>query len=254
MIGAESCMWISIVVMVATLAVAYFLLPFAWRKLGEARLAHACRTQRAIALTYDDGPGAELTPKLLSMMETHRIKGCFFMLGRNVTGKAEMARHVNTEGHMVGSHSYDHLNAWKALPGSVATDVMAGFHALEKAGVKTQFFRPPYGKMNLIGLVQTLAMGFRFGWWTIDSRDVWDRRSIEVVIAELARQRGGVVLMHDYDQYTGREGEIGHVEHVLALTEAIIHFARREGYVIKTLTEIYSDMGGSSNPAEAEHV
>ncbi len=79
--------------LLATLILAcWFLVPFAWRKIEERRLARLCRDNRTIVLTYDDGPGPRLTPQLLELLKGHDVPASFFPLGRNAT-KNEEGRH-----------------------------------------------------------------------------------------------------------------------------------------------------------------
>lgn len=68
----------------------------------------------------------------------------------------------------------------------------------------------------------------------MDSRDSWARRPIADVLAELRRQGGGVVLMHDFDSYAGVPEAPSHfdLDHVPALTRSIIEMARAEGFHI----------------------
>lgn len=246
-------MWVELVTLPIVCAFGYFLLPFGWRRLTETRLSWRCRDQRAIVLTYDDGPGVLLTPKLIDLMARHDVRGSFFALGRCVARYPQVLRQVEAGGHMIGSHSYDHLNAWKASPFKVWKDVDRGIRAVREVGAGVEYFRPPYGKISLIGLVQAWIRGVKLGWWTINSQDVGDRRSVEDVLAEISRRGGGVVLMHDLDRHDEPEGEVGHTEHVLALTEAIINFARERGYVIKPLSELLIPQECETVASEVSH-
>ena len=101
----------------------WFAAPFSWRKWSEHQLAVRCREQRAIVLTYDDGPGERLTEALMSLLRDHEAKATFFVLGSRLKARPEIARHLLAEGHEIGGHTMRHLNAWKSDPISVARDV-----------------------------------------------------------------------------------------------------------------------------------
>ncbi|WP_119165452.1 polysaccharide deacetylase family protein [Algihabitans albus] len=224
---------------VAALTFIWFLVPFAYRKYEENRLARLCRDQKTIVLSYDDGPGETLTPLLLDLLLEHRAQATFFFLGRNVEGKTDIAQRLISEGHEIGSHTQDHSNAWKTEPWRVARDLRSGIRTVETLGGDAKLFRPPYGKLTIVGLLDGLAGALRFGWWTVDSRDSWDRRPVEDVVAEVAAKGGGVVLMHDFDRYGPPSNGVSHIDHVLALTKGLLDCAERSGYRVRRLTDVY---------------
>ena len=221
-----------------TLVLLWFPLPFSLRKWGETRLDRRCRSGRAIILSYDDGPGPGLTPPLLDLLAEYGVRASFHVLGRNAERAPALMRRLVAEGHEVGSHTQDHANAWKSSPLRFARDLAAGVKTVDACGGQGRHFRPPFGKMTLAGLVQGLVLGLRYGWWTVDSRDSWDRRPIADVLAELTHRGGGVVLMHDFDTYTRAPSVPSHHDHVLALTRSILEMARREGFRIIPLSAL----------------
>ena len=223
-------------VLAAASGAAWILAPYGWRRLQERALDARCRSQRAIVLSYDDGPGTTLTPALIELFRAESVRANFFLLGSSVERAPDIARRLVIEGHEVGSHTEAHSNAWKTLPRRVARDVAAGRRAVDGIGGDGRLFRPPFGKITLAGLVLGLGQGLRFGWWTIDSGDSWRRRPIAEVLGEISAKGGGVVLMHDGDGYARVADEpVGHVEHVLELTRGILALARAEGYRVTTL-------------------
>ena len=210
-------------------------LPFAYRLLAERRLQALCRQQKAIALTYDDGPGEQLTLQLAELFKERGVHATFFALGRPAA-RAPRGRRCELvrDGHEIGSHSVWHHNAWTSNPMSVAQDISEGVKGIRRIDGGNAF-RPPYGKITLATLIQTAVMGLRFGWWTIDSRDSWDPRPIDDVIGEIDRKGGGVVLMHDFDQYGDRED---HSDYVLRMTKGILDFADESGFRVVTLQRL----------------
>lgn len=61
------------------------------------------------ALTFDDGPSAEYTPRLLDGLKERNIKASFFLLGRNIPGNEEIVERMQEEGHLIGNHTYNHV-------------------------------------------------------------------------------------------------------------------------------------------------
>lgn len=225
---------------------AWFLLPYGIRRLAERKLAWRCRDRQAIVLSYDDGPGSRLTPRLLDLLAESGAQANFFLLGRNAEANREMVPRLLAAGHEVGSHSFDHGNAWKISPWQAARDLSAGIRVLRILGGDPGIFRPPYGKATLLTLFQGWLRGQRFGWWTIDTKDTRPaegRRSIDKILAEIERQGGGVVLMHDFDKAAdGPEGDT-HADYVLAMTTHIVAFAREKGYRLMRLSDVYKAEG-----------
>jgi len=222
-------------------AVAWFLLPFAVRKLSEKRLAELCRDNKAIVLSYDDGPGADLTPRLLDLLKQHQAVATFFMLGRATQANPETVARALREGHEVGSHSFDHANAWKVLPVRAARDLAAGIHAVRTLGGDGHLFRPPYGKLTLATLLDGLLRRQSFGWWTIDTRDTKDhgaRRPVQDILDQIRTGGGGVVLAHDFDRADEPPDGVSHTDYVMTLTEQVIAFADQNGYRLMRLGDV----------------
>ena len=219
----------------------WYLAPFAYRRYYEQRLGQLCRSERVIVLTYDDGPGVNLTPLLLDLLRDHSVSATFFVLGRRVEDHPDLVRRLLYEGHEVGSHTYDHTNAWRALPARVVRDVDAGIALVAEQGGDATLFRPPFGKLTAAGLVDGRRRGLRYGWWTIDSGDSWARKPISDVVGEVEAKRGGVILMHDFDRYDVTDDGVSHVDHVLSLTERVIDFARTHGYQLRTLDQLHTE-------------
>lgn len=217
----------------------WYLVPFALRRLGEARLARLCADQGAVVLSYDDGPGHGLTPDLLDLLEREGVRATFFMIGSAVDAAPEIAARALAAGHEVGSHTMDHTNAWKTGPLRAIRDMKAGAARITAAGGQGKLFRPPFGKMTLGGLFVGALSGLRCGWWSVDSRDSWAPRPAEDVLAQITAQGGGVVLMHDFD--APRRAELQsevHNAYVLSLTRDVIALVHKQGYRFATLGEV----------------
>ena len=219
----------------------WYLLPFAARKVSSRKLHRYCRDEGAIVLSYDDGPSERLLPRLLALLGEERVQATFFLLGRNVAAHPGMARQLAEGGHEVGSHTFDHSNAWKTWPWVAARDLSKGVKSLRDVDIETRLFRPPYGKATLATLAGCRLRGVRLGWWTIDSQDVWDRRLITDVVSDLKANGGGVVLMHDLDRDELISNGVPHSDYVLDLTREIVKFAKESGLKIKRLDEIYGN-------------
>jgi len=160
---------------------------------------------KVFAITFDDGPGTRLTPRILDLLAKYDTKATFFLLGRNITGRELIVRKIFDEGHEIASHGYDHLNYWKIWPICSIADIKRGRKAIDSvlnADIGRYAFRPPYGKLNLVSLLYLLLRRIHILNWTHDMGDTWTLRQRTKSKPDefLDSMRGGVVLIHDFDR------------------------------------------------------
>src|SRR5213079_2638593 len=102
-----------------------------------------------VAMTFDDGPSAVLTPKLLDLLAAHHIKATFFVIGENVAEHQEIVARAAKEGHEIGNHSWSHPNFGKMSQESVRSQVQRTDDAIKSAtGKRPTLLRPPYGSIT----------------------------------------------------------------------------------------------------------
>src|SRR4030095_12805818 len=102
-----------------------------------------------IALTFDDGPSATLTPKLLDLLAAHHIKATFFVIGENVAEHPEIVTRAAREGHEIASHSWSHPNLGKMSDEGVRSQLQRTDDAIKSAtGARPALMRPPYGSIT----------------------------------------------------------------------------------------------------------
>lgn len=216
------------------------------RRIATARLARLCRQQRAIVLTYDDGPNPVMTPVLADLLAQTGTKATFFMIGDFVQGSPQIVARLAAEGHEIGNHTQRHSNAWKTTPWAAMRDLVAGQSTLVRLGISTSTFRPPFGKTTLGTLIA--GWGQRFAFWTVDPQDSWDRRPVADILTEIESKGGGVVLMHDVDRPRRGPTPEAHPAYLLALTEALITFATSKGYRILRLDDLINTPQTGAQP------
>jgi len=99
-----------------------------------------------IAMTFDDGPSAKLTPKLLDLLAAHHIKATFFLIGENVAEHPEIVAREVREGHEIANHSWSHPNLAKMSDDGVRGQLRKTEDAIRSAiGNRPTLMRPPYG-------------------------------------------------------------------------------------------------------------
>jgi peptidoglycan/xylan/chitin deacetylase (PgdA/CDA1 family) len=168
-------------------------------------LARRATRSKLLVLTFDDGPGDGLTSAILALLAASDVKATFFLLGRNIVGREEIVRRIAGDGHEICSHGYDHLHYWKVSPLRVVRDIKQGWRAIDAALGRQggrYVFRPPYGKLTLIGLLYLLILRVPVAYWTADSTDTWplDRRDSRRLADILRRTGGAVTLSHDFER------------------------------------------------------
>jgi peptidoglycan/xylan/chitin deacetylase (PgdA/CDA1 family) len=220
----------------ATLGVAgsaaYFS-PWLWRRYRMEQVRKEVARNRILALTYDDGPSEGLTPQVLDLLQRRGARATFFMLGRHAEQHPQIVERVLREGHDIGCHSDQHLNAWKALPWEAVADIDAGYERLAPWIRPDAMFRPPYGKMTLPTYLSLRRRRAPVWWWTLDSGDTAAVLPDTSRVAESLRQEGGgVVLMHDLDRTPARN------DFVLHATTALLDIAQRESIRVLPLRDV----------------
>jgi peptidoglycan/xylan/chitin deacetylase (PgdA/CDA1 family) len=160
-------------------------------------------TDRAVALTFDDGPNQHATPAILDVLGERGVRATFFILGRHAERWPGLVRRVVEEGHDVGNHGYYHRKLHFKSPRYVRADLELGTERIETAsGARPRWFRAPHGFRSPWVTAIASSLGQRTVGWSLG---VWDSdRPGERAIA--ARPVGGarpgsILLLHDGDGY-----------------------------------------------------
>lgn len=99
-----------------------------------------------LALTFDDGPSPLFTPRLLDLLAARNVHATFFLLGEHAVAHPELVRRVAAEGHLVGTHSFSHIDLALASATRIRAEIDRGKQVVEEiSGTPVRFFRPPYG-------------------------------------------------------------------------------------------------------------
>lgn len=167
-----------------------------------------------IALTYDDGPNDAATMQLLDVLAAHTVRASFFMIGRFVRERPEIARAVHAAGHVVGNHTMTHpWLAWQTE--RVIREELRGCNeALEDVlGAPVRYLRPPHGARRPAVLRVARELGLTVVQWNVMGND-WAPIGADGVLRKVrrgmenARRRGkgANILLHDgYDQRMGAD-------------------------------------------------
>ena len=152
-----------------------------------------------VALTVDDGPHPEWTPRMLELLERHRIRATFFLVGARVREHPELAREVLAAGHLIGNHSMWHPQPFAALPPArVRAEITETQREIvEATGFTPRLFRAPGGNWSPRVLRATAALDLTPVDWTVNPSD-WRSPGVPRIARTLSASRPGQVLLcHD---------------------------------------------------------
>ncbi|HWO43480.1 MAG TPA: polysaccharide deacetylase family protein [Candidatus Eisenbacteria bacterium] len=148
------------------------------------------------ALTFDDGPSPDTTPRVLEILRRHRARGTFFMVGEAASLHPELVAQVVEEGHAVGSHTWSHAS----LPMLKTTERLEEIRACEAVLPlsRPRLFRPPYGHQNWPCRCLTLSLGYEVIAFSVHAEDWLDRSAPWMARRLVDKIRpGSIVVLHD---------------------------------------------------------
>ena len=177
-------------------------------------------TEKAVYLTFDDGPIPEATPFILDSLREHGIKATFFMVGDNVRKYPELFERIKAEGHQVGNHTFNHLGAFKHW---TLTYIMNTKKANDLIGA--HLFRPPHGLMRW-SEYYWLRKKYKIVMWDLVTRDYSKWLTAEEVLDNVKRyaRNGSIITFHD---------SLKSIEKLRTALPASIQWLKQEGYAFK---------------------
>lgn len=188
-------------------------------------LSKAAGQPKYVALTFDDGPSRKCTSVLLDGLKERDVHATFFLMGKNIEGNEDIVKRMSDEGHLIGNHSYEHIQLTKAGPEAVCEAVEHTQKQIEAiTGKRPEYIRPPYGDWNEeleeeIGMTPVL--------WSVDSLD-WKLKDTGKILHRVLKdvKDGDIILLHDIFSSS--------VEAALELIDIL----QKEGYVFVTADEL----------------
>jgi peptidoglycan/xylan/chitin deacetylase (PgdA/CDA1 family) len=168
----------------------------------------ASRNPNEIALTYDDGPNDIVTERLLDVLAYHNVRATFFLIGRYVRQRPQIARAIASAGHLIGNHTMTHpWLAWQST--NRIRQELAGCNGLleDTLGIPIRFFRAPHGARRPAVLSIARSLGLTPVQWNVLPKD-WKPIGAEEIAARTVRgitrnrqhSRGSNIVLHDGGQ------------------------------------------------------
>lgn len=184
--------------------------------------------EKKVAITFDDGPNPDYTKELLAGLKERGVNATFFLLGKEVEKYPEIVQEMFEDGHLIGTHSYEHVNL-SSLSDSAAIEQVDKTNAAiyQIIGTYPEYIRPPYGcwKCNLdyeTTMIEVL--------WDVDPKD-WATSNADVIAERVIEnvEEDDIILLHDASESSVKAAFV------------IIDALKQKGYTFVTVDEILMD-------------
>lgn len=151
------------------------------------------KNEKAVYLTFDDGPIPVVTPWVLDLLDKYKIKATFFMVGDNVRKHPEEFQMVVNRGHRIGNHTFNHIRGLDYKEDSYLENTDKA-----NAYLKTNLFRPPHGYMSP-KQYRTLKDKYKIIMWDLVTRDYNRKLDGKQVLGKVKKyaRNGSIITFHD---------------------------------------------------------
>ena len=196
------------------------------------------KSEKYVALTFDDGPSGRFTRRLLEGLEERDVQATFLLCGYRLKEYPNLAEQIYNAGHEIGLHGYSHRDMATLSEWELKKEI-ADTRALLPKGCEAVFLRPPGGSAT--GLVEKIsgAMGLALLLWSVDPRDwaVHDATAVETAVVSQV-QDGDVILLHDLSDSS--------VNAALAIVDKL----QKEGFRFVTVSRLAEIRGVTIQPGK----
>lgn len=179
------------------------------------------KNERAVYLTFDDGPIPESTPFILKTLAEFEARATFFMVGDNVRKYPDLHRQIVDAGHQVGNHTFHHLGGFKHFASTYIKDT-------NKANelINAHLFRPPHGCMSYSEYIW-LRRKYRIVMWDLVTRDYSKWMTGYGVLENVKRyaRNGSIITFHD---------SLKSIDKLHMALSVALQWLKEEGYAFKT--------------------
>jgi peptidoglycan/xylan/chitin deacetylase (PgdA/CDA1 family) len=188
-----------------------------------------------VALTFDDGPRADTTSRLLDGLSQRGVQATFFVIGQQISANADLIQRMAADGHQIGNHTYSHVRLSSCEENTVIEEVQKTEVELENLlGKGDYWLRPPYG---LIDEARAALIDTPMIYWSLDPED-WKLLDTDQVVSRVLKtvKSGDVVLLHDFYPTS--------VDAALRIIDTL----QDQGYQFVTVRELFRLQGVTPQP------
>lgn len=186
---------------------------------------------KRVALTFDDGVHAEVTPKVLNTLKKYQICATFFVIGKNIETIENQAilKRIDAEGHHIGNHSFSHAFWFDFYPKKRVIEELRRVDEIvwRVIGKKNRWFRPPYGVTNPAIGAAVRFLGYDVMGWSVRSLDTVIKDPKQLLQRVMKKIRGGdIILLHD------------HLPHIVEFLPMFLDTLHANGYKVVPAEEL----------------
>lgn len=185
--------------------------------------------ENKVFLTFDDGPTPEITEWTLTQLQKFNVKATFFCIGDNIRKYPEVFQKVLDDGHIIGNHTFNHLNGWETTTLEYVEN--AKLYEIEHRKLNTakcKLFRPPYGKIKPSQSKLLRKLGYKIIMWDVLSEDfdasISPEKCLENVLKNVSS--GSIIVFHDSQK------AFRNLEYTLPRT---LEFLKEKGFVCERI-------------------
>lgn len=186
--------------------------------------------EKAVALTFDDGPTNENTDEILQILREENVKATFYLIGAEIEKNPGEIAKLIADGHEIGNHTFDHKRMVLVTPSFVKDEIERTDELIRKAGYTKEItFRPPFGKKLLVLPWFLSRTGRKTVTWDLEPETFYEKTDQIVHFTTENTKNGSIILLHV--MYKSRAESMNAVR-------PIIKNLRGKGFVFKTVSEL----------------
>jgi peptidoglycan/xylan/chitin deacetylase (PgdA/CDA1 family) len=207
-------------------------------------------TEKAVALTFDDGPSPIYTPQIKALLKQYQAHGTFFVMGHKVEQYPRLIQALLQDGNEVGNHSFSHLRMTEADQRSRERELERTAVDLDLLGCprSPRLFRPPYSAYDDRLQAYLAHTHRRLVLWSLDSGDWRGLPAPAIVDNVLTRVRNGaIIIFHDSDENARADRHP-----TVAALRTILPALKAAGYRMVTVSELLHRHDSPGRPGEAK--
>ncbi len=195
----------------------------------------AVTDEMKIAITFDDGPHATSTPRVLDVLDQFRVPATFFLVGKNLEKNPKIARAMAAAGHEIGNHTFSHSLLYASTKKRIRDEICQTDTLLKNIdGVEPKFFRPPAGFFTKQVLDIAEELGYKTVVGDVYPRDPHLPGKEKIVDRVLQRTTAGsIIILHD----GGNARRVDRSQTIEALYE-ILPCLKKQGFEFLTLSDL----------------
>lgn len=221
---------LKVILVIAILFIIHSIIPTYYNKIFNKNIMKKTGKDNDIMLTFDDGPDSRYIYKLADLLEKNQVKATFFMVAQNAEKHPEIVKFLQSKGHKIGIHSWQHRNAMLYSYFCTKKDFANSTRIMKELGVDDLFYRPPWGHTNLFSIHFAKKYKMKLIYWDVMAED-WSAKSTPETIYEKLMRRTtprSIICLHDAGENSG--GAKGAPLNTIAGLEKALPKLKEKGY------------------------